>query len=84
MTRKKTPFFEGLSLSPNPVRQQMKVILPQNAISLRIISLNGAVVRELTTPEKSNLIDVSDLQAGMYLLQVQTTDEVFTEKFVKQ
>jgi bacillolysin len=79
-----TPFFEGLSLSPNPVRQQMKVILPQNAISLRIISLNGAVVRELTTPEKSNLIDVSDLQAGMYLLQVQTTDEVFTEKFVKQ
>jgi Zn-dependent metalloprotease/chitodextrinase len=78
------PLFEGLSLSPNPVRQQMKVTLPQNATSLRIISLNGALVRELTTPEKSNLIDVSDLQAGMYLLQVQTPEEVYTEKFIKQ
>ena len=80
----KVPFFEGLALSPNPVTQQLKVLLPQNALNLRIISLNGALVRELTTPEKTNLIDVSDLQAGMYLLQVRTADEVFTEKFVKQ
>lgn len=78
------PFFEGLALSPNPVTQQLKVLLPQNALNLRIISLNGALVRELTTPEKTNLIDVSDLQPGMYLLQVRTADEVYTEKFVKQ
>jgi hypothetical protein len=78
------PFFEGLNISPNPVSNQLKVRLPEEATTLRIISINGAIVKEITTFEKSNLIDVSGLQAGMYILQVRTTDEVFTEKFVKQ
>ena len=76
--------LEGVVLYPNPVVNQLRVMLPQGVETMRIVSLNGAVVKEFTTFEKSNFIDVTDLNQGVYFLQVQTAEQVFTKRFVKQ
>jgi hypothetical protein len=76
--------LEGVVLYPNPVVNQLRVMLPQGVEAMRIVALNGAVVKEFTTFEKSNFIDVTDLNNGVYFLQVQTADRVFTKRFVKQ
>jgi hypothetical protein len=76
--------LEGVVLYPNPVVNQLRVMLPQGVEAMRIVALNGAVVKEFTTFEKSNFIDVTDLNNGVYFLQVQTADQVFTKRFVKQ
>ena len=75
---------DGVILYPNPVVNQLRVLLPQGVQNMRIVGLNGAVVKEITTPEKSNFIDVTDLNNGVYFLQVQTAEKVFTKRFVKQ
>jgi bacillolysin len=76
--------LEGVVLYPNPVVNQLRVMLPQGVEAMRIVALNGAVVKEFTVFEKSNFIDVTDLNNGVYFLQVQTADQVFTKRFVKQ
>lgn len=78
------PYFEGISLSPNPVRHQLNVNLPGNARSMRITGANGALIREFTQLDELGSIDVSDLKAGLYFLTVQTTEEVTTKRFVKR
>ncbi len=76
--------LEGVILYPNPVVNQLRVMLPQGVESMRIVGLNGAVVKEFNTFEKSNFIDVTDLNQGVYFLQVQTAEQVFNKRFVKQ
>lgn len=78
------PQFEGMSLAPNPVRDLLNVSLPVNATEMRIIGANGAIIRRFETLDQLQKIDVSDLKAGLYFLMVQTTEEVFTKRFVKQ
>jgi chitodextrinase len=76
--------LEGVVLYPNPVVNQLRVMLPQGVEAMRIVGMNGAVVKEFAVFEKSNFIDVTDLNNGVYFLQVQTADQVFTKRFVKQ
>jgi chitodextrinase len=73
-----------LTIFPNPVTNQLRVNLPQGVQAMRIVGVNGAIVKDFTTFEKSNFIDVTTLKNGVYFLQVQTAEQVFTKRFVKQ
>ncbi len=76
--------YLGLSIYPNPVIDQMKVKLPLEIKVMRILSANGSLVQEINTAENTDLIDVSNLGAGVYYLYVQTADKVYTDRFIKK
>ena len=69
---------------PNPAGSRISVSCDTEPQSIRICDLLGRVVlhkENLSKPE----LDVSFLPAGMYLLQVQTSDgKHLTAKFVKE
>lgn len=59
---------------PNPASEEIHVDLPFDSTelntSITLVSLNGQVVRQLDTPNPSNVIDIRDLSRGIYVLDV--------------
>lgn len=69
-----------ITLSPNPVSDGTTYLkgLPE-AVSVRLYSLSGQLVHRQITPE---VVDVSGLNRGLYLLRIDHKDWAFTRKLV--
>jgi Secretion system C-terminal sorting domain len=78
-----------LFLYPNPVSEVLTVALPdvpETPVQLRLFDLNGRLVLETTLAEQLGQLEVSSLQAGVYVLQMIGADGALTavERVVKQ
>lgn len=76
--------FEGdIHLYPNPTNGLLNIeMIDANAtMTYRIVNLLGQQVKEGMLTQT---IDVSKLQAGMYILEVNDGEDVINERFVKQ
>ena len=61
-----------VAVYPNPVAEELHVdLLGGNLTRLRLFDLQGRMVREMTTTSASNVMEVSDLEPGIYFLQVE-------------
>jgi len=60
----------GIELFPNPVRDLLQVATPQPIEQLTITSLEGRRLRYYRQVQDGDALDLSDLPAGMYVLQV--------------
>ena len=76
--------YNEISVVPNPVQSILNVNLksPTTINTIVISDINGRQV--LSTTNNTSAIDVSGLQAGMYIVQVQTDRAVLTKKFIKK
>ncbi|MDR1791924.1 MAG: S8 family peptidase [Bacteroidales bacterium] len=57
---------------PNPAKDKLTIILPQNANycqNVQIIDLYGKVLKIISLDNNSTTIDISDLAAGMYIVK---------------
>lgn len=79
----------ALQISPNPVSDQLNVIVQQTdeskVVGMRLVDLSGKTiliqdVEATKASEYQTRLDVSNLVSGIYLLQVQTTSGVIDEK----
>lgn len=74
---------EEFTIYPNPVVNQLEIkIFAEENASYKIHNLFGQVVKVGTLQNKT--LNVSNLKAGMYILQVNDGDEILTKKFVKK
>ncbi|MEM6685297.1 MAG: endonuclease [Bacteroidota bacterium] len=74
---------EEFTIYPNPVANQLEVkIYAEATAEYQIYSLVGQQVKAGTLGNKT--INVSNLSAGMYVLQVNDGDEVVTKKFIRR
>lgn len=72
-----------LTLYPNPVSSNFSLSVSNQEIkNVMIYSLTGALVKSVLNNTKN--IDVSDLQAGSYIVKVTTDQDSFTEKIIKK
>ena len=75
-----------LTLTPNPVRESVRISLGNvyNHIYLRLMNNSGQVIRE-NQINQSNLVelDVKDLPAGIYFLQVNADEQMKVVKMLK-
>lgn len=68
---------------PNPTSGQLKIESGQLSITeINIIDINGKTVKTLVTD--LSIIDISNLPAGTYFLQLITDKGLYSEKFIKQ
>lgn len=84
-----TPVFdakiEGFKVLGNPIMNELKVTLPENATLLTLYTVQGKQVKSITVSgETTKTIPVSDLQAGIYILKLQTKDKTASVKVVKK
>ncbi|MFT5751089.1 MAG: bacillolysin, partial [Dokdonia sp.] len=76
--------FEGeIQLYPNPTNGLLNIeMIDANAtMTYRIVNLLGQQVKQGTLTES---IDVSNLQAGMYIIEINDGEDVVNERFIKQ
>ncbi len=74
----------GIALFPNPTNGVLNIRTEANITAIKIISVNGAVVRDIQNFRQGDVLDVSDLNAGFYIISMETPTGVVNKKFVKQ
>ncbi|MBK9191746.1 MAG: T9SS type A sorting domain-containing protein [Crocinitomicaceae bacterium] len=65
---------------PNPAQTNLTVQTTENILSINIFNSAGTLVRT----ENKNTFSVESLPAGIYLMQIQTENEIQQSKFIKQ
>jgi hypothetical protein len=70
-----------LTVSPNPAINVLKINTNEQVLNATVYSINGAIVK---TTSDARTIDISELEAGMYILTVQTDKGTTQTRFVKQ
>ncbi len=73
-----------LSIFPNPVTDILNLSLePTIEIkNIQLIDASGKMQRNLITLDKKQIM-VHDLPKGLYFLSIQTTEQIYTKKFIK-
>ncbi len=76
----------NVSISPNPVKTAMQVSLSSGIINeIYIYNSLGKLLNSIDVNLQSINIDMSDYSKGVYLIKLVTnTNEVFTEKIIKE
>lgn len=78
---------DGITLYPNPVSSKLNLDFSyKNEFhSLKIISITGSVVKEVTfANEKSVSVTTNELAAGTYFIELQGENDIVRKKFVKE
>ncbi|SFZ90000.1 Por secretion system C-terminal sorting domain-containing protein [Flaviramulus basaltis] len=76
--------FEGdFRLYPNPTKNILNIqVAGEELIAYRIVNLLGQTVKQGQLTEKE--INISNLQLGMYIIEVNDGDEIMTKRFIKE
>lgn len=75
-----------LTVAPNPASDQLRVVINTDGVynaDLRLVDLMGRTVLQQNI-EKYNFIDVSNLESGVYVLEVKEGQKSYTQKVVIQ
>ncbi len=71
----------NISIYPNPAKDKLFINNAENS-DVNIYSLNGKLV--LKQKLMKNYIDLSKLNAGMYIIRINNGENIYNSKFVKQ
>lgn len=77
---------DNLIVYPNPIKGQSGVYikhLPKEKTAVELYALSGKKLGQYKLSNKDNFIDFSELQAGIYLLQIEVNDSMITKKVIK-
>jgi hypothetical protein len=72
-----------VEIFPNPAEDYMAVIVTGTVISMKIYGYDGNLIGNPTSSGNRKL-DISQLESGVYFLQVETENSNFTKRFIKK
>ncbi len=76
-----------ITIYPNPTNGIINLSGLQNlkGLNFEITDISGKIVQNFKTSELQNLetIDISELNSGIYFIKIQTENEIFTNKIIK-
>jgi len=75
-----------VSLKPNPTKSVTNVELSESTTGVLIVSsISGEEIRRIEFFNSNSIdVDVTNLQVGVYILQVRSNDEVITTRLLKE
>ena len=78
------PDFE-ITIAPNPVQHRLQITTSSSTImSATLYDLNGKSVRSIPYFDRTGSMEVSNLAAGPYILRLQSGEEIFYQKIIKE
>ena len=74
------------TLYPNPISEEFQINLnnQQKVRSLKIIDVNGRIVKKLDPNLSNHIYQLSNLKSGIYFLLLETDKERFQKKIIKK
>ena len=79
--------FKELKIYPNPSQDMVTIDLPseiENDVNITVLNAQGKEIQNHIINTENNTLNVSDLQAGVYLIQIKYDDSRVVKCFVKQ
>ncbi|WP_191858970.1 DUF4252 domain-containing protein [Hanstruepera ponticola] len=79
--------FKDLKVYPNPSQDKVTIDLPselKNNVNITVLNAQGKQVKTQVINAQNKTLDISDLQAGVYLIQFIYDDSRVVKRFVKQ
>ena len=81
----KTLSGKDISVYPNPARNMLHVeCTDHSAQQVKLINLVGRTVLHKTNVNGTHKLDISGLENGIYLLQIESDNQTVTKKIIKQ
>ena len=80
----KMPHAAEMKIFPNPTDGFIHVISTENHAEISIFTITGIKVLTRELPGEVSNLDISSLEEGLYIIQVQTNDNIFTVKVLKE
>lgn len=71
-----------VTIFPNPVQNQLRISLGGEVKHVNVYTLNGRVM--ISNNMLSNVLDISSLDKGMYVIELETTVGTFQQAFIKK
>ena len=80
------PALPELNLFPNPAQDAFELKLPAHITAFRVnlLDMHGRLVRTFSPITSSTTLNIEDIPAGMYLVQVKTDLGTYQQKLIKQ
>jgi hypothetical protein len=75
---------DGFSAYPNPVSTDMTIVSEDNINRMKVYSITGKLLVDRKVDNTQTVLDVSSLESGIYMISIETEEEVMTKKFIKQ
>lgn len=72
----------GVNIYPNPANETLYIKSKAPIQSISVTNTVGVQVKNIQT--QANTVDISNLPAGVYIAEVQTTNGKITQRFIKQ
>lgn len=73
-----------LVIYPNPAINSLSFQADQTIQSVRIYSLNGALLKLFVNVKNGTPLNISMLRSGLYIARFETPDGIITKKFIKK
>jgi hypothetical protein len=74
----------GILVFPNPVRDNLKLVIPGNTVcNVELVRLDGVVVYNATVHGTEALIPMSAMGKGMYILKIARDAQVLVKKIIR-
>jgi hypothetical protein len=79
------PPFNGIFIYPNPSNDLIVVLIPNNGspVTIKVLDLQGRILKSIQTANEYQIIYISDLAPGIYLIEGVFSDKVLAGKMVK-
>ena len=79
-----TAISEGLSIYPNPANYDVTISSKSLMTGISIFDVNGRKLQQYIPNGNEITIELSTISQGVYILQIESEEGVYTEKLVKQ
>jgi hypothetical protein len=73
----------GFKIFPNPVENELKIESSQAFQNVSIADSKGRILVQQNNTTNFSSLNLSDLEKGIYLLQIKQNDKIFVSKLVK-
>jgi hypothetical protein len=73
-----------IAVYPNPVKDYLYITIPEGATQVLVTTLTGEQVLQLSSEDSNFKLDVKELSQGMYLMSIQLSNGIQTQRFIKE
>lgn len=75
---------DAINMFPNPVKDDLNIILPEKPISVTIVTVTGELLYKTENTRKQMTIDMSHYVNAVYFVKINTSKGISTFRIVKQ
>lgn len=75
---------QSFSIYPNPANDHITVNSKDVIQSIELLNISGKIIKTVPCNAHSQIIDLSNISDGLYILQAKTSTKFFTQKIIKQ